>query len=182
MPRIRLVALGLAVSALAANGCGKSSSTDATRTQSSATQASTTQIATQPAATTGTKNQEPNAVMLDNANELCERINSRRSSEKAETDSAIATVAKEQAKFEQTVAVEMAKLTPTAPSLVNAWKQIVAAAQVLTNDTAKIGEYAKAGQLSSPTGRALIAQRHAVENHAQLIAAHVHIKQCEVGL
>jgi hypothetical protein len=88
----------------------------------------------------------------------------------------IARIAPELAGFEQTALEELGKLVPPA-KLERDWKQFVAGAQTLAENTAKLGEYAKANNLKS--GGALIRSSEATRKSMVAIAKRDGLKDCE---
>jgi hypothetical protein len=181
MLQTTLIALALSALTLAVSGCGKSSKVEGTQTQSTAAQSTASQpVAT--VATTRPSHPEADTVMIKKANAICKRIIARRASYRATTQQQFVRMAAEQAMFERSVLAEMSALTPTGSSLVNAWRQIVPAAQALATATAKIGEYAGSGQLGSKTGISLVNQRRTIEFQALALAKRVGIVECSLSV
>jgi hypothetical protein len=119
----RLTALALTVMALAACGCGGSSK-PLTR-----------------------------AELTVKADAICKHVDAKLAStnKRTSTVQSFARLAPELASFEQMELAELSKLTPPA-ALANDWKMIVADAQILAENTAKLGEYAKANDIKGAQG------------------------------
>ncbi|HEX4837246.1 MAG TPA: hypothetical protein VFV03_01805 [Solirubrobacteraceae bacterium] len=88
----------------------------------------------------------------------------------------IARIAPELSALEQTALAELGKLVPPA-ELESDWKQFVAGAQTLADDTAKLGEYAKMKNLKAAKG--LIDASVAVQHQMTATAKRDGLKDCE---
>lgn len=172
MHSARLLTVAGVSAALIVAGCGKSA--EATK--------SPTQTTSQSGSSSESKNAYsgapiPAAELRSLANSICRRVAARRASNRAQTSQEVARVTNELASFEQTVATELAQLNPPA-RLASSWHQIVAGAKLLAQDTAKVSEYARSGQLSSTATTATINSRKQLEEHTAAIATHTGIKDC----
>jgi hypothetical protein len=106
------------------------------------------------------------AELTAKANAICKTVSAKLASKTIKTQQDIARIAPELASFEQTALTELSKLVPPA-ELANDWKQFVAGAQTLAENTSKLGEYAKANNLKGAKG--LITSSQAVQQ--QMVAA-----------
>ncbi|MFZ1155227.1 MAG: hypothetical protein WAN93_10015 [Solirubrobacteraceae bacterium] len=156
--------------ALVVTGCGKSSKSEATTT-SAGTTSSATQTTTAPTTSNVTTD------LVSEANEICKRLAARRASTRAQTQLQAVKVATELAAFEQGIVVEMRKFVPPA-AMASDWKQLLAHAQTLATDTAKISELAQSTGLETPAFAALVAKRRVVESEAAAIAKHAGLQEC----
>jgi hypothetical protein len=116
------------------------------------------------------------AELTAKANAICKTVTSKLTSKTIKTQQDIAHIAPELASFEQTALSELSKLVPPA-ALENDWKQFIAGAQTLAENTAKLGEYAKANNLKAAKG--LIASSVAVQHQMVAIAKRDGLKACE---
>lgn len=110
------------------------------------------------------------------ANAICKTVTTKLASKTIKTQQDIGRVAGELASFEQTALTDLSKLVPPA-ELENDWKQFVAGAQTLAENTAKLGEYAKAKNLKAARG--LIVSSTAVQHQMQATAKRDGLKECE---
>ena len=85
-------------------------------------------------------------------------------------------MAGELASFEQTALTDLSKLVPPT-ELEDDWKQFVAGAQTLAENTAKLGEYAKANNLKAAKG--LIVSSEATQKQMVAIAKRDGLTACE---
>jgi hypothetical protein len=117
MGHVRIAALALTVSALAASGCG------------------------------GSTKPLTRAELVEKANAICRRVNVKlaSSTSQVKTQADLARIAPQLASFEQGALSELSKLSPPS-ELASDWKAILTDAQTLADNTAKIGEYAKTNQ------------------------------------
>lgn len=120
MGHVRIAALALTVGALAISGCGGSSK-PLTR-----------------------------AELTEKANAICRRVNLKlgATSSQVKTQNDLARLAPQLSSFEQGALSELSKLNPPS-DLAGDWKKILADAQTLADNTAKIGEYAKTNQTAA---------------------------------
>ncbi len=144
---IRLTAIALVTAMLAVAGCGGSSSKPLTR-----------------------------AELTAKADAICKTVGAKLATKTIKTQQDIARVAPELAGFEQSALAELGKLVPPA-TLANDWKQFVAGAQTLAENTAKLGEYAKASNLKAAKG--LITSSEAVQLRMMAIAKRDGLTNCE---
>lgn len=147
MGAIRLAVVVLAAGALAVSGCGSSSAKPLTR-----------------------------AELKAKANAICKTVTAKLASKTAKNQQDIARIAPELAGFEQSALIDLGKLIPPA-ELANDWKQFVAGAQTLAENTAKLGEYAKANNLKA--AKALIVSSETVQQRMVATAKRDGIKECE---
>jgi hypothetical protein len=116
------------------------------------------------------------AELTAKANEICKTVTAKISSKSIKTQQEIARVAGELASFEQTALTNLSKLVPPA-ELEDDWKQFVAGAQTLAENTAKLGEYAKANNLKGAKG--LIVSSEATQKQMVAIAKRDGLTACE---
>jgi hypothetical protein len=116
------------------------------------------------------------AELTAKANAICKTVTVRLAKSSIKTQRDIARVAPELASFEQTALAELSKLVPPA-ELANDWKQFVAGAQTLAENTLKLGEYAKANNLKGAKG--LITSSQAVQQQMTATAKRDGLKDCE---
>jgi hypothetical protein len=147
MTHSRWAALTLAAITLAASGCGKSSK-PLTR-----------------------------AELVAKADTICRRVNNQLKSSNNTISSQrdIARIAPRLASFEQTALAELSKLVPPMP-LANDWKTIIAGAQTLADNTAKLGEYAKENNIKAAKG--LISTSQKVQQEMLATAKRDGFKDC----
>jgi hypothetical protein len=116
------------------------------------------------------------AELTAKANAICRTVAAKISSKSASTQQQIGRVAEELASFEQTALTNLSKLVPPA-ELESDWKQFVAGAQTLAENTAKLGEYAKANNLKAAKG--LIRSSEATQKQMVTIAKRDGLHACE---
>ncbi|HTA14711.1 MAG TPA: hypothetical protein VK781_07630 [Solirubrobacteraceae bacterium] len=117
------------------------------------------------------------AELTAKANAICKTVTAKLASSKGiKTQQDIARVAPELASFEQTALDGLGKLVPPA-ELANDWKQFVAGAQTLAENTAKLGEYAKANNLKA--AKSLITSSEQVQQQMVATARRDGIADCE---
>lgn len=143
----RLSAVALVAAALLVAGCGGSSPKPLTR-----------------------------AELTVKANTICRTMTSKLASKSATTQQQLARVAGELASFEQTALGELGKLVPPR-ELTNDWKEFVAGAQTLADNTAKLGEYAKSNKLKA--AKALIIASETVQQQMVAIAKRDGLTDCQ---
>lgn len=142
------VALALTATALGASGCGSSTAKPLTR-----------------------------AELTAKADAICNTVTAKLKKTKAvSTEQDIAQVAPELVSFEQSALTELSKLVPPA-ALESDWKQFLSGAQTLAENTAKLGESAKAKNLK--TARGAIVESEAIQKHMQAIAKRDELTACE---
>lgn len=110
------------------------------------------------------------------ANAICKAVTAKLTTKTVKTQQDIARIAPELAGFEQTALSELSKLIPPA-ELENDWKQFVAGAQTLAENTAKLGEYAKANNLKA--AHALITSSVAIQHQMVATARRAGLTSCE---
>lgn len=116
------------------------------------------------------------AELTAKANAICKTVTAKISSKSANTQQQIARVAEELSSFEQTALTNLSKLVPPA-ELENDWKLFVSGAQTLAENTAKLGEYAKANNLKAAKG--LITSSEATQKQMVTIAKRDGLTACE---
>jgi hypothetical protein len=116
------------------------------------------------------------AELTAKADTICEGVTTKLKSKTIKSQRDIARVAPELASFEQAALDDLSKLVPPA-ALADDWKQFVAGAQTLAENTAKLGEYAKANNLKA-AGH-LITASEAVQQRMVVIAKRDGLKACE---
>jgi hypothetical protein len=118
------------------------------------------------------------AQLATKADAICKRVNAKIASTngKVNTIQGIARVAPQLAAFEQVALGELGKLVPPG-DLVNDWKQFIAGAQTLADDTGKLGEYAKANNLKAARG--LILSSNTVQQQMKTTAKQDGWTECE---
>jgi hypothetical protein len=117
------------------------------------------------------------AELIAKADDICRRVNGKlKSSNNTINNHAdIARIIPRLASFEQTALAELSKLVPPA-SMADDWKMIIAGAQTLADNTAKLGEYAKANKLKAARG--LITSSQKVQHQTLAIAKRDGFKEC----
>jgi hypothetical protein len=113
------------------------------------------------------------------ANAICKKVSAKLASATkggVGTKQALARVAPKLAAFEETALGELGKLVPPA-NLENDWKQFVAGAQTLADNTSKLGEYVKANNLKGAKG--LVLSSEATQKQMVAIARRNGFKDCE---
>lgn len=116
------------------------------------------------------------AELTAKADAICKTVTTKISSKRANTTQEIARLAAELASFEQSALTNLSKLVPPA-ELESDWKQFVAGAQTLAENTAKLGEYAKANNLKAAKG--LLTSSEAVQKQMVAIAKRDGLTACE---
>jgi hypothetical protein len=137
----------LAATALAVSGCGGSSSKPLTR-----------------------------AELTAKANAICKTVTEKLSKKSVKSVQEVARIATELASSEQSSLTELSKLVPPT-ELESDWKAFVAGADKLAENTAKLGEDAKANQFKAAGG--LITSSEKTERQMLEIAKRDGIKNCE---
>jgi hypothetical protein len=117
------------------------------------------------------------AELTAKADAICKTVTAKLASQKGiNSQQDIARVAPELASFEQTALTGLSKLIPPA-ELANDWKQFVAGAQTLAENTAKLGEYAKSNNLKGARG--LITSSEKVQQQMVATAKRDGLTACE---
>jgi hypothetical protein len=116
------------------------------------------------------------AELVSKANAICKTVTSKLAKNSIKSEQDIARVAPELASFEQKALSELSKLVPPA-DLEAGWKQFIAGAETLSENTSKLGEYAKANNLKAADG--LIASSEATQHQMQAIAKRDGLTECE---
>lgn len=116
------------------------------------------------------------AELTAKADAICKTVTAKISSKSANNEQQISRLASELASFEQTALVNLSKLVPPA-ELETDWKKFVSGAQTLAENTAKLGEYAKAKNLKA--GKALILSSENTQKQMVVIAKRDGLTACE---
>ena len=116
------------------------------------------------------------AELTAKANAICKTVSAKISTKSVNSQQEIARAASELATFEQSALVGLSKLIPPA-ELESDWKKFIAGAQTLAENTAKLGEYAKANNLKA--GRSLIVSSNNVQKQMVVIAKRDGLTTCE---
>jgi hypothetical protein len=116
------------------------------------------------------------AELTAKANAICKTVTAKIASKSAKNEQQISRVASELSSFEQTALAELSKLVPPA-DLETDWKKFVSGAQTLAENTAKLGEYAKAKNLKA--GKALILSSENTQKQMVVIAKRDGLTACE---
>jgi hypothetical protein len=143
--RRRLIGAVLAMSMLAATGCGKSAK-PLTRAQ-----------------------------LLTRADAICRELNKKLSSHTIKTRQDFVRTLPLLAGYEQQGLAALSKLVPPAP-MANDWKLIVAGAQTLADDIAKLGESIKAKD--NKTTQSVVNEIGKVQQRTMAIAKRDGFKDC----
>jgi ABC-type dipeptide/oligopeptide/nickel transport system ATPase component len=115
------------------------------------------------------------AQLIAKADVVCRRINRKLSSITIKSQQDIARVAPKLAAYEQEALTDLTKLVPPM-ALANDWKEIVAGAQTLADNVAKLGEYAKSNNIKA--ARPLIASSSKIQQRIQAIAKRDGFQDC----
>jgi hypothetical protein len=116
------------------------------------------------------------AELTAKANAICKTVAAKLSSKSISSEQQISHVAGELAAFEQTALAGLSKLVPPA-ELETDWKEFVSDAQTLAENTAKLGEYARAKDLKA--AKALILSSEATQKQMVTIAKRDGLAACE---
>jgi hypothetical protein len=116
------------------------------------------------------------AELVSKADAICKTVTVKFAGKSANSEQDIARVAPELASFEQKALSELSKLVPPA-DLESDWKQFVAGAEMLAENTSKLGEYAKANNLKAAS--ALIASSETTQQQMRAIAKRTGLTECE---
>jgi hypothetical protein len=115
------------------------------------------------------------AQLLVRADAICRRVNKKLSSTTIKTQQDLVRALPRLSGYEQEGLADLSKLIPP-PSMENDWKVIIAGAQTIADNTAKLSESAKAKDLRAV--RALITEIGKVEQHTAAIAKRNGFKAC----
>jgi len=115
------------------------------------------------------------AQLISQADAICKRVNAKLKVSKINSKQDIARVVPQLATYEQQALADLGKLVPPA-SMANDWKTIVAGAQTLADNTAKLGEYAKENKLKAARG--LVSTSEKVQQQVQATAKRDGFKEC----
>lgn len=115
------------------------------------------------------------AQLLHKADAICHKLNKRLSSSKIKTEKDLVQELPKLAGYEQEGLAELSKLIPPA-KMAEDWKMIIAGAQTLADDIAKVGEDAKAKELKA--ARAIFAKASKVQQRTTAITKRDGFKDC----
>ena len=115
------------------------------------------------------------AELVSKADAICKTVTTRLAKNSIKSEQDIARVAPELASFEQKALAELSKLVPPA-YLESDWKQFIAGAGLLAENTLKLGEYAKANNLKA--GDTLIRSSETTQHQMQAIAKRDGLSEC----
>lgn len=116
------------------------------------------------------------AELVSKANAICKTVTTKFATKSVNSVKDIARVAPELAAFEQKALSELSKLVPPA-YLEDDWKQFIAGAEMLAENTSKLGEYAKANNLKA--GGALILSSERTQHQMQAVAKRDGLSECQ---
>lgn len=118
------------------------------------------------------------AELTTQADAICKRVSAKLASanKQASTEQDIARIAPQLASYEQGALTELSKLTPPA-ELENDWKIIITGAQTLEENTAKLGEYAKAKNIKG--AQSLIGSSEQTQQRMIATAKRDGLTECE---
>ena len=145
MNHLRLVAVALATTSIAASGCGGSSKTSS-GTASTPTGSSTSHTESSPTEPSTQTGPLTRAELIAQADTICRRLNQKRLSTTVGARQTYADVLTPVAAYDQAAAAQMRKLTPPA-SIAKDWNQIVSGTQAIADAMTATVAYAKAGKL-----------------------------------
>ncbi|HEY3971055.1 MAG TPA: hypothetical protein VGL79_06610 [Solirubrobacteraceae bacterium] len=113
---------------------------------------------------------------MSKANAICKTVTAKFATKSVRSVRDVARVAPELASFEEEALSGLSKLVPPA-NLESDWKQFVASAETLAENTSKLGEYAKANNLKA--ARAVITSSETAQHQMQTIAKRNGLTECE---
>jgi hypothetical protein len=116
------------------------------------------------------------AELVRKANAICKTVTAKFATKSANSVQDIARIAPELASFEQQALSELSKLVPPA-NLESDWKQFIAGAELLAENTSKLGEYAKTNDLKAAHG--VIISSETTQHQMQAIAKRNGLNGCE---
>ncbi len=163
----KFAVLALAATALAASGCGKSSSA---ATSNNSVGKSSSVASSNTSDGTLTK-----AELIAKADAICATINGLRSTIKLKTKQSYITLLPTLAAAEQNAVGEFRKLVPPA-SMASDWNQLAADTQTLSTDTARFAQYIKVQNI--PATRALGLAAKNIQQHMKAVGARDGFHEC----
>lgn len=107
------------------------------------------------------------AQLLRRADTICRKLNKKLSSTTVKTENDLVRQLPKLAGYEQESLAQLSKLIPPT-KLAEDWKMIIAGAQTIADDVAKLGEYAKAKNLKA--AHAVVAEIGKVGQRTTVIA------------
>lgn len=113
------------------------------------------------------------------ANAICKTVNTKllvSTKRGGNNRQALARITSELASFEQSALAELSKLVPPTALEVE-WKQLIAGAETLAENTARLGEYAKQNNLKGV--HQLIASTEVVQHRMEATAKRLGLVACE---
>jgi hypothetical protein len=176
MLSIQMAALALVAIALAASGCGKSSTTESTVGAAAATSTQATTASSTTNASTSTQSSKPltRTEFIAAGETICAHLNTQLTASPSNL-SAIGRVLPQAAAYERTEYDELSKLVPPA-SMTSNWKKFLDGTRQWSEDSAKLGEFARAHKLTA-AGPLAVATKNAHEQLAHL-AKQAGFKEC----
>jgi hypothetical protein len=115
------------------------------------------------------------AQLLRKADAVCHKLSKKLSSSKIKTEKDLVQELPKLAGYEQEGLAELSKLIPPA-KLAEDWKMIIAGAQTLADDIAKVGEDAKAKEMKA--AHAIFAKAAKVQQRTTAITKRDGFKDC----
>jgi hypothetical protein len=116
------------------------------------------------------------AELVSKANAICETVTAKFATKSASSERDVARIAPELAASEQKALSELSKLVPPT-DLESDWKQFISGAEMLAENTSKLGEYAKANNLKA--ARQLIGSSETTQHQMQAIAKRDGLIECQ---
>jgi hypothetical protein len=116
------------------------------------------------------------AELVSKANAICKTVTAKFATKSANSVQDIARIAPELAAFEQKALSELSKLVPPV-DLESDWKHFIAGAEMLAENTSKLGEYAKTNNLKAAHG--VITSSETTQHQMQAIAKRNGLTGCE---
>jgi ABC-type transport system substrate-binding protein len=178
MLRTQFAAMTLAMTALAASGCGGSSKSGSTTTAvatSTATTAVTTPLPPVTAVKVATGTPLAHAQFIAKADAICARANVKRATINVVNKSEYARELPQAAIYDATETDELSKLVPPA-ALAHDWAQIVGDFRLFTEYTDTVARYAQANKLNA--GVSVIQTAERIHRRLAKIAARDGLTHC----
>jgi exosome complex RNA-binding protein Csl4 len=171
-----LAALALATTALAASGCGGSSSKTAS-TAAAASSGITTQASTQTAAKTESGKQLTSAQLIAAGDVICARLNAQLEATHIRANRELAVVLPQAAAHEQAAAAELAGLVPPT-TMARDWQLVVTEMRRASEDSVKLGDYVRTKNIRTGKGTPLVAEINVALQRVGRTARRDGFKQC----
>jgi hypothetical protein len=116
------------------------------------------------------------AELTAKASTICKSVSGKLATKSVNSVQDVARTAPQLASVEQSALTELSKLVPPA-NMEGEWKTFIAGAQMLAENTAKLGEYAKSNDLANARG--LIVSSEATVKQMSAIMKEYGITDCE---